>query len=118
VRRPILTQIKSVLQLLASCLVYSLVVLAVTLVVVFIFTRDFAQTLLYLTYGLLIEAGSALMAGGAVANFSPAIGKIGESVVHSRPWDAKRIKESEKQGRTWIVTGAFILLFGLLVSSL
>ena len=111
-------QIKSVLQLLASCLVYSLVVMTVTLIVVFIFTRDSGQTLLYLTYGLLLEAGSALVVGGAVANFSPAIGKIGESVVHSRPWDAKRIKESEKQGRTWIVTGVFILLFGLLVSSL
>jgi hypothetical protein len=92
--------------------------MAVTLVAVLILSRDSAQVLFFVTYGLLIEGGSALIVGGAVASFSPAIGKIGESVVHSAPWDAKRIRDSEKQGRAWIATGAFLFLFGLLISSL
>lgn len=91
--------------------------MAVTAVIVFILARDYSQTLLFFTYAMLIEAGGALVVGGAVANFSPAIGKLGESVVHSTPWDAKRIREAEKQARIWIVTGAFLLLLGLLISS-
>ncbi len=88
----------------------------VTAVVVFIFTWNSSQAVVYLTYGLLIEAGGALVVGGTVANFSPAIGKIGESVIHSAPWDAKRIKEAEKQARSWIVTGVILLLLGLVIS--
>jgi hypothetical protein len=103
---------------LASCLVYSIIVTVLTGVIVLVVTRDPAQIVLFLAYGLLIEAGLAFVVGGAVANFSPAIGKIGESVVHSTPWGARRIKEAEKQGRIWIVTGAFLLLFGLLISTL
>ena len=104
------------MQLIAACLVYTVIVTVVTVLVVFIVTWNSPQTLVYLTYSLLIEAGGALVVGGAVANFSPAIGKIGESVIHSAPWDAKRIKEAEKQARSWIVTGVFLLLVGLLIS--
>ena len=111
-------KIKPALQLLTSCAIYSLAITAGTLVAVLIITRELEQVLLFLTYGLLIEGGSALVIGGAVANFSPIIGRIGEGVVHSAPWDAKRIRESEKQGRSWIATGALLFLFGLLVSSL
>ncbi len=92
--------------------------MAATVVIVLFMTREPVQLVTFLTYGLLIEGGSALVIGGAVANFSPVIGRIGESVTHSTPWDAKRIRESEKQARSWIATGALLFLFGLLVSSL
>jgi hypothetical protein len=92
--------------------------MSVTLVVILIFTREPGKFLLLLTYGLLIEGGLALTSGGAAASFSPVIGKIGERFVHSAPWDAKRVREAEKQARVWIVTGAFLFVFGLLVSSL
>ncbi len=106
------------LKLLASCLVYSLIIMTITLVAILFFTRELSQILLFLTYGLLIEGGLAMVTGGATASFSPAIGRVGEAVVHSAPFDAKRLKEAEKRARAWIGTGAFLFLFGLLVSSL
>jgi hypothetical protein len=113
-----LQRAKHVLELLASCLIYSLIIMAVTLVVILVLTRELDSILLYLTYGLLIEGGLALAAGGANASFSAVIGKIGQSVFRSAPWDAKRVKEAEKQARVWILTGAYLFFFGLLVSSL
>jgi hypothetical protein len=112
-----LPTIKSALQLLASCLIYSLIIAAATVVTILFITREPAQIVTFATYSLLIEGGSALVVGGAVANFSPVIGRIGASIVHSAPWDAKRIRESEKQARAWIVTGTLLFLFGLLASA-
>jgi len=102
----------------ASCLVYALIITGVTLVVILVFTQQIHTAVLYLSYGLLLEGGGALISGGAAASFSPVIGKLGESVFHSASWDAKRVREAEKQARVWIVTGAFLFAFGLLVSSL
>ena len=90
----------------------------VTLIVIFIFTQEPKRILLYLTYALLVEGGLALVTGGVLASFSPFIGKIGENVIHSKPWDAKRLKEAEHQATLWILTGTFLFLFGLLTSAL
>jgi hypothetical protein len=90
----------------------------VTLIIIFIFKQESNGILLYLTYALLIEGGLALLTGGVLASFSPFIGKIGENVNHSKPWDAKRLKEAENQATLWILTGTFLFLFGLLTSVL
>jgi hypothetical protein len=89
-----------------------------TLIAILIFTQEPKRILLVLTYALLVEGGFALVAGGVSASFSPAIGKIGESIIHSKPWDGKRLKEAERQATLWIVTGAFLFLLGLLASAL
>jgi hypothetical protein len=89
-----------------------------TLIVILVFTQEPKRILLVLTYALLVEGGLALATGGVVASFSPTIGKMRESVFHSEPWDAKRLKEAERQARIWIVTGTVLFLFGLLVSAL
>ncbi len=106
------------LKLVASCLIYSLVIMTVTLVVVLFFTQELSQILLFLTYGLLIEGGLAMVTGGATASFSPAIGRVREVVIHSASFDAAHLKEAEKRARVWIGTGVFLFVFGLLVSSL
>ena len=110
--------VKSALNLIAACLVYSLIIMFATLIVIAIFTQDLTRILLFLSYALLAEGGLALTTGGVVATFSQTISRLGESLVHSKPWDAKRQKEAEKQARAWIVTGAILFLVGLFVSAL
>ena len=107
------SSLKPALKLVAACLVYSLIIAVATLVVVLVFTRELERVLLFVSYALLIEGSLALMTGGVVASFSSTIGKLGESVLHAKPWDAKRQKEAERQARLWIVTGFFLFLFGL-----
>jgi hypothetical protein len=111
-------RIKRMVELVARCLVYSLIIMFATLIVIVLFTRDSGQILAWVTLALLGEGGLAMVVGGVVAFFSPSIGKIGEVVFRSEPWDAKRLREAEGTGRMWIVTGLFLFLFGLLVSAL
>jgi hypothetical protein len=106
------------LEFILQCIVYSLIIVVATIAVVVVFTREALEILLILNYALLAEGGLAMVVGGAVASFSPAIGKIGEVVFRSEPWDAKRLREAEGTARVWIVTGIFLFLFWLLVSAL
>ena len=107
---------KPILELIARCLIYTLIITLATVIVVVVFTRDLTEILLYLSYALLGEGGLMLAVGGATANFSSIINKIGEIIVHSAPWDAKRQKEAEITARSWITTGILLFLLGLLVS--
>ncbi len=86
--------------------------------VIAVFTRDLSQILMWAALVLLGEGGLAMAVGGVVSSFSPTIGKIGEVVFRSEPWDAKRLREAERTGRGWIVTGLFLFLFGFFVSAL
>jgi hypothetical protein len=99
--------VKPALYLVAACLIYSLIIALATLIVILVFTREIERVLLFLSYALLLEGGLTLTTGGVVASFSSTIGRIGESVLHAKPWDAKRQKESERQASFWIVTGLF-----------
>jgi len=90
----------------------------VTLIVIFIFTQEPKLILLFLTYALFVEGGLGLVTGGVLASFSTVIDKIGENVIHSKPWAAKRLRETENHATIWILTGAFLFLFGLLTSAL
>ena len=106
---------KPALKLVTACLVYSLIIAVPTLIVVLVFTQELERVLLFVSYALLIEGGLALATGGVVASFSSTISKLGESVLHAKPWDAKRQKEAERQARFWIVTGFILFLVGLFV---
>jgi hypothetical protein len=97
--------------------VYSLIIAVATTVVIVLFTQDLNQILMWAALGLLGEGGLAMVVGGVVAFFSPTMGKIGGAVLRSEPWDARRLREAEKTGRGWIVTGLFLFLFGLIVSA-
>jgi hypothetical protein len=106
------------MELMARCLVYSLIITSATVLVVVVFTRDLREILRVATFALLGEGGLALVVGGVVASFSPAIGKIGEVIFRTEPWDARRQRETEGTARIWIATGVFLFLFGLLASAL
>jgi len=107
--------VKSALKFVVACLVYSLIISFATLVVILVFTRELERVLLFLSYALLVEGGLALTTGGVIASFSSTIGRLGENVLHAKPWDAKRQKEAERQARLWIVTGVFLFFVGLFV---
>jgi hypothetical protein len=111
-------KVKQALELIAICLIISLIVTLVDLIIILVFTREPNLVVPNLALITLIEGGLGLVTGGAIAFFSPAINKIGEGVFHSQPWDAKRQKEAERQGRNWIVTGILLVITGFLISAL
>ena len=113
-----MTITRSVLELLASCLVYSFVVMLVDVVLILIFWQDLSQVVSSLSFVLLVEGGLGLIVGGAIGLNSPIISKIGEVFFHSKSGKAKSQKELEKQARTWIVTGIILVFAALLLSAM
>lgn len=113
-----LARIKPVLELVASCLVYSLIVMLIDLVAIFFFLRELNQVASSLSFVMLVEGGLGLTVGGAVALYSPTVSKIGEVIYHFKPWSAKRQKAAEKHANVWIVTGVILVFEALLVSAL
>ncbi len=112
-----MTRLGSALEFIASCLVYSAIVTIIDAVIILFFTSQLVQILYALSFVMLVEGGVGLVIGGAMASYSPSIGKIGEVIFRSKPWTAQRRKEAERQGATWIVTGAILVVVGLLVSA-
>lgn len=112
-----MTTRKSVLELLARSLLYSLIVILIDFVLIFSLQGGLYQISDSLSFIMLFEGGIGLTVGGAVASYSPLSAKISEVFFHSKPWNAKRQKEAEKQARAWIVTGIILVLAALLVSA-
>jgi hypothetical protein len=107
-----------VLELLARSLLYSLIVILIDFVLIFALQGGLNQITDSLSFVILLEGGIGLTVGGAAASYSPLGAKISEVFFHSKPWDAKRQKEVEKQARTWITTGIILVLAALLISAL
>ena len=108
---------KTVLELLAKSLLYSLIIILIDFVLIFALQRELHQITNSLSFVVLLEGGICLTMGGAVASYSPLGAKISEVFFHSKPWNAKRLKEVEKQARTWISTGIILVFAALLVSA-
>jgi hypothetical protein len=108
---------KTVLELLARCLLYSLIVILIDFVLIFSLQGGLNQITASLSLVMLLEGGIGLSVGGAVASYSPLGAKINAVFFYSKPWDAKRQKEAEKQARAWIVTGIILVFAALLVSA-
>jgi hypothetical protein len=111
-------RLRNILELLASSLIYSLIIAALDFLVVYFFTQNLNQILYIITLILLLEGALGLIMGGGTAMYSPVLSKIGEILFKSEPWSAERRKEAEKQGHTFIVVGVLLLLLGLLVSAI
>jgi hypothetical protein len=112
-----MTTRKTVLELLARSLLYSLIVILIDFVLIFALQGGLNQITDSLSFVILLEGGIGLTVGGAAASYSPLGAKISEVFFHSKPWDAKRQKEVEKQARTWITTGIILVFAALLVSA-
>jgi hypothetical protein len=106
------------LDLIATCLLYSIIVIFVDFVLILVFQRDLNQIEYILSFVSFAEGGGSLAIGGVIASFSPNLGKISETIFRSKPWDAKRLKEAERTARVWITTGLILFLLGLLISAL
>lgn len=113
-----LRRIRPVLELVASSLIYSLIVMVIDLVAIFFFSRELNRIASSLSFVMLVEGGLGLIIGGAAVLYSPAVSKIGEVIFHFKPWSAKRQKAAEKHANSWIVTGVFLVFEALLISAL
>jgi len=109
---------KSLLELLAKTLIYSLIVIMIDFIILFILIEGLDRIVDALSFVLLLEGGIGLSVGGASASYSPVSAKISEVFFHSKPWNAKRQKEVERQARILIVTGVFLVFSALLLSAL
>jgi len=109
---------KTVLELLAKCLIYSLIVISIDFILIFALQGGLNQITDSLSFVLLFEGGMGLAVGGAAAFYSPLGAKMSEVFFKSKPWNAKRQKEVEKQARSWIITGIFLVFAALFLSAL
>jgi len=109
---------KTLLEYLVRSLVYSLIVIFIDVMLIIIINWGINQIIDILSFVLLVESGICLVVGGAVALYSPSVGKINEVLFHSKPWNAKRQKEIEKQMAVIIITGSFLIIEGLIVSAI
>jgi len=109
---------KMILELFVASLLYSLIVILIDFVIIFFFLGDINQITSPLSLIVLFEGGIALTVGGGVAFYSPLGAKISEVFFRSKPWNAKRLKEAERQARIWITTGAVLVFLALLLSAL
>jgi hypothetical protein len=107
---------KTVLESLSRCLIYSLTIILIDSIVIFALQGGLTQIIDSISFIVLLEGGIGLTVGGAVASYSPIGAKMGELLFHSKPWNAKRRKETERQARTWILTGIILICAALLLS--
>jgi hypothetical protein len=110
--------LKTALEFIARCLIYSLIVLSVDFVLIFLFEGKSDQFTSSLSFLTLLEGGIGLTVGGAAASYSPIATKISETIFHSKPWSATRQKEVEAQAKAWIATGVFLIFSALLLSAI
>lgn len=113
-----MTRAKRLLGLVASCAVYSLIVLLIDIAAIFLLKVEPKSILSTLSLIGLLEGGTALIVGSAAAFFSPVLRKVEEAVLHAEPWDAKRQKQTERQGHPWILTGVILVFESFLLSIL
>ena len=109
---------KTSLEYLVRSLVYSLIVFFIDAILIIIINWGMNQIGDTLSFLLLVEGGICFVVGGAVALYSPSVGKINEVLFHSKPWNAKRQKEIEKQMAVIIISGIFLIIEALLLSAI
>ena len=106
---------RTLLELFAKALVYSLIVIAIDLIVV-IFAGRTDQTSYTLSLVVLLEGGICLIGGGASVLYSPSMAKLNEVLFHSKPWNASQQRQLERQMRVLIGTGALLVAEAMIIS--
>jgi hypothetical protein len=113
-----LTATRLGLDLLVSSLVYSFVVILIDIVVLFMVYQELSQVISNLMLVMLAEGGLGLVAGGFIGLNSPIIRRIEEDFLHVKPRKHKDKGEHEKQTKTLIITGIFLIIAALLLSAI
>jgi hypothetical protein len=111
-------KIREILDITAASIIYSLIIILINLVIIFIFTQDTNQILYWLSFITLIEGGLVLIAGGGSVLYSPIFNKASEKIFHTEPWDFNRQKRIEQQALKWIITGSFLIIEALIISAI
>ena len=106
------------MDLLVSSLVYSFVVILIDIVVLFMVYQELSQVISNLMLVMLAEGGLGLVAGGFIGLNSPIIRRIEEDFLHVKPRKHKDKGEHEKQTKTLIITGIFLIIAALLLSAI
>jgi hypothetical protein len=109
---------REILDNLIISAIYSLMIILVNLIIIFIITQDIIQILYWLSFIILIEGGLVLIAGGGSVLYSPILNKASEKIFHTEPWDFKRQKRTEQQALKWIITGSFLIIEALIISAI
>ena len=108
---------KIILNSLFKSLIYSFIIAIVNIILIIVMNSNLPQIIYTLSIILLIEGGIFLILGGAVSLYTPSIEKINEVMFHSKPWNAKRQKEIEKQMAIIILTGVLLIIEALILSA-
>jgi hypothetical protein len=111
-----LTTTRSVLDLLALCLVYSFLVILIDIVVLFVIYQELSQVFSYLSLLIIAEGGLGLTVGGFIGLNLPIIRRLEEDFFHVKPQNPQNKKEFEKNSRAFIVTGIILVITALLIS--
>jgi hypothetical protein len=111
-------KLRKFLDTTAISLIYSVIIVLINLVAIFIFTQDIFQILYWLSFITLIEGGLGLIAGGGSVLYSPIFNKAFEKIFHSESWDFKRQKRTEQQALKWIITGFLLIVEALIISAI
>ena len=109
---------REILDIAVMGIIYSLIVVLINLVVIFVFTQDIVQILYWLSFVTLIEGGLGLVAGGSSVLYSPMFNRAFEKLFNSEPWDSNRQKRGEQQSKKWIIIGCFLIVEALIVSAI
>ncbi|MEJ2242757.1 MAG: hypothetical protein P8Y18_11555 [Candidatus Bathyarchaeota archaeon] len=108
---------KVIVNSLFKSLIYSFIIAIIDIILIIIINSNSLQIIYSLSIILLIEGGILLILGGAVSLYTPSIEKINEVMFHSKPWNAKRQKEIEKQMAIIILTGIVLIIEALIISA-
>jgi len=111
-------KIREIMDIAMICSIYSIIVIMINLVAIFIFTQDLTQISYWLSFITLIEGGLGLVAGGGSAMYSPILNKAFEKLFNSDPWTYDRQKKTEQQAKKWIITASFLIIEALILSAI
>lgn len=113
-----MTKLKDALTLLVECSILSLIIVFIDFIIFVVFASELSPITSTLSLIVLLEGGLCLVAGGGVVLYTPSLAKLGQFFFRSKPWNATRQKHMEKQMQILIITGLFLVLYGLIVSIL
>jgi hypothetical protein len=109
---------KKILTLFARGFLYSLIVILMDTLMIFVLSSGVDTFVYTLSFVMLIEGGLGLLFGSVVVSYSPSTAKLSEVLLHSKPWNLTQQKEIEKQMEAVIITGLLLVIEALLVSAL
>ena len=109
---------KEILDLFSKSFIYSLIIILINLIIIFVFTQDLTQITYWLALISILEGGLALVAGGGTVFYSPMFNKITEKLFNSEPWTYQQQKRTEQQAKKWIITAFFLIIEALIISAI